>query len=82
MTEEEYKNQSERTGKYESAKDKISVLERKKLLISAGIYSVKTLCADIDFEYLGNDFKNRFTEHIIGFFDAEIEKIKREMEII
>lgn len=83
MTELEYKEQSERLEKYKKAEDKISVISRKKSEISNGILSIR--CAqnkEVNFNYLGDDFKERLLGNILSFLDSEIESIKKSMEDI
>lgn len=83
MTDIEYKEQSERVGKYNKCSDKVSVIEKKKSAIQNGILSIQ--CSgdkQIDFDYLGNDFKKRLIENIVSFLDSEIENVKKEMENI
>lgn len=83
MTELEYKEQGERVEKYKNAQDKISVIEKKKSAIENGISSMN--CAydrQIDFDYLGDYFKQRLICAIVSFFDTEIETIRKSMEDI
>ena len=83
MTELEFEKQENRILKYKNAIDKIAAIENKKAKIKNGILSIK--CAydkDIDFEYLGNEFKERLIQNIVSFFDSEIENIKKSMEEI
>lgn len=80
MTELEYKEQSERTERYKNAQDKISVIEKKKSAIQNGLLSIN--CAydkQIDFDYLGDDFKQRMVDCIVSFLDTEIETIRKSM---
>lgn len=83
MTESEYKEQSERLRAYENAQDKLSVIEKKKSAIGNGILSMN--CAydrQIDFDYLGDDFKQRLIDVITSFLETEIETIRKSMEDI
>ncbi len=83
MTDIEYKEQSERVEKYNKCADKVSVIEEKKSAIQNGILSIQ--CSrdkQIDFDYLGDNFKQRLIENIVSFLDEEIENIKKEMEKI
>ncbi len=80
MTDTEYKELSDRIEKYKKCADKISVIEKKKLAIRNGILSIQ--CAydkQIDFNYLGDNFKQRLTKNVASFLDGEIENIKKEM---
>lgn len=83
MTELEYKNQSERIEKYKNVQDKISVIEKKKSAIQNGLLSMN--CAygrQIDFDYLGEDFRQRLSDVIVSFLDTEIETMRKSMEVI
>lgn len=83
MTESEYKKQSERLGKYKNAQDRISVIERKKSIIENGILSINCdYDKNIDFDYLGDGFKQKLVETITSFLESEIEEIKKSMEDI
>ena len=88
MTESEYKEQSERLGRYRKAADRLSVITQKKADISNGVISidcVSTNCdygKQIDFEYLGEDFKKMLTDSVVSFLDSEIETIKKSMDDI
>lgn len=83
MTELESKEQSERLEKYKKAEDGISVLERKKSQINNGILSIECTCdKSVDFDYLGEDFKENLTRNIISFLDSEIQSIRKSMEDI
>lgn len=83
MTESECKEQSERLEKYRNMQDKISVIVKKKSQISSGIISIKCMGSNVvDFDYLGDDFRERLTENILSLLDSEIETIKKSMETI
>lgn len=83
MTELEYKKQSERIERYKNVQDKISVIEKKKSAIQNGLLSMN--CAydrQIDFDYLGEDFKQKLSDVIVSFLDTEIETTRKSMEVI
>ena len=83
MTEKEYKELQARLEKYKCAEDRISVLERKKSSIQNGIMLIT--CAyqrQVDFDYLGDDFKERLVECICYFLDTEIQHIRESMDEI
>lgn len=83
MTESEYKEQSERLEKYKKAADRLSVITRRRAEINNGILSMN--CAydkQVNFDYLGEDFKEKLKNIIVSFFDAEIETIRKSMEDI
>lgn len=80
MTELEYKEQSERMKRYKNAQDRISVIEKKKSAIQNGLSSMN--CAydkRIEFDYLGEDFKQRLVDFIVSFLDTEVETIRKSM---
>lgn len=83
MTELECREQSERVKKYNSAQDRISVIEKKKSAIRNGLFSMN--CAyerNIDFDYFGDEFKQRLIDAITSFLETEIEIIRKSMEDI
>lgn len=83
MTESEYKEQNERIKKYENAQDRICAIEKNKYKIRNGLLSIN--CAydrQVDFDYLGDDFKERMINSISSFLDTEIETIRKSMEDI
>lgn len=83
MTNIEYKDQSERIEKYKKCSGRIFSIEKKKFAIQNGILSIQcSYDKQIDFDYLGEDFKQRLIENIVSFLDGEIENIKKEMEKI
>lgn len=83
MTEQEYKEQSERVKLYESKNNQIEFLEAEKIRISIGIvfleceYEYKIL-----FKHRSEDFVERLKEHICNFYESEIEDIKKSLEEI
>lgn len=81
MTDAEYKEQNERIKKYNKCTDRISVIESKKSAIQNGILSIQCVYdKQINFDYLGDDFKEKIVENIISFLDTEIQNIKKSME--
>ena len=81
MTEAEYKEQKERISRYEKARDRIAVIVKDRTLINDGILSIN--CANdkhVDFDYLGEEFKERLVIHITSFLDNEIENVKKSMD--
>ena len=81
MTETEYKEQKERLSRYEKARDRIAVIAKVRALINNGILSINCACdKHVDFDYLGEEFKERLVNHITSFLDNEIENAKQSME--
>lgn len=80
MTESEYKEQSERIKKYENAQGRICAIEKKKSAIQNGLLSMNCVYdRQVDFDYLGDDFKERLINSIASFLDTEIEAIRKSM---
>lgn len=83
MTESEYKKLRGCLQKYEKEADRLSVITRKRAEINNGILSMN--CAydkQVNFDYLGEDFKEKLKNVIVSFLDAEIETIRKSMEDI
>lgn len=83
MTESEFIKQNTRIEKYKNEYGKIGVIEGKRTAISNGIFSISCKYSrTIDFDFLGDDFKERLQNAIVSFLDSEIEAIKKSMEDI
>lgn len=81
MTEAEYKEQKERISRYEKARDRIAVITKDRDLINDRISSIN--CANdkhVDFDYLGEEFKERLIDNITWFLDNKIENVKKSMD--
>lgn len=83
MTESEFTKQNMRVEKYKNEYGKIGVIENKRTAISNGILSIQCeYNRTIDFDFLGDYFKERLQNVIILFLDSEIEAIRKSMEEI
>ncbi len=82
MTTIEYERQRDRVNEYEKVLTEISALERKKTEISFGVASIESALGCRVELFFGEDFRERLTQHVLNFFDSEIENSRKRMEEI
>lgn len=83
MTAEEKEVMEKRLAEYKKCDSKIFAIRRRMECMKTPVESLRCYTQNaVDFDFLGEDFKNRLAENICEFCENEIKSIEEHMKEI